>query len=65
MKIEKNEGTLDREIRLGVGILFLLLGGLVFKGLWIFLSLLVAGILLVTAATGFCPVYKLLGWKTN
>ena len=65
MKIEKNEGPLDREIRLGVGILFLLLAGLVFKGPWMFLSLLVAGILLVTAATGFCPVYKLLGWKTK
>ena len=57
--IEKNEGTLDRVIRLVLGLSGIVLGYIVSP--WFYL-LAVAGLL--TAVTGFCWLYKLFGKKT-
>ena len=62
----KNESNMDRIIRLIVAalIVILYLTGVVSGWLGIVL-LVVALVLAVTAAVGFCPLYKLLGIKTN
>lgn len=63
--VKTNEGTVDRSIRalLGVvavvGALLIGLGSL--PGI---LLLVVAGIMLVTAAVGFCPLYRVFGIST-
>lgn len=60
-----NEGTIDRVIRAVLGIAALLgsltlglgtVGGIVL--------VVVAAVLLVTAAVGFCPLYRVLGLNT-
>ncbi len=65
---KRNEGTLDRIIRLAVGVV-LLPAGLFWLGA---LQLSILGLLavalgvigLVTALTGFCPTYTLFGFST-
>ncbi len=60
-----NESTMDRIIRILLG---LVLGYLVYEhtgglvGMWIFGIL--AAISLVTGATGFCVIYRLVGIRT-
>jgi hypothetical protein len=61
----KNEGTVDRIIRAVVGIAALL--GAVAIGVGSVggvLLLVVGAILVVTAAVGFCPLYRVLGLNT-
>lgn len=60
-----NEGTTDRILRAAAGVVALviaLMAGLGSVGG--ILMLVVAAILLVTAATGFCPLYRVLGLST-
>ncbi|SHF71244.1 Protein of unknown function [Modicisalibacter ilicicola DSM 19980] len=64
--MSRNEGTFDRILRAIVG--------LALMGLVLFTNLvspvlfwgasLVATVLLITALTGFCPAYRLLGLQT-
>jgi hypothetical protein len=55
-----NEGTADRIIRLAVGAAAVLLSWWVgFGSLGGILLLVVAGVALVTGATGYCPTYQL------
>ncbi|GAB6101825.1 hypothetical protein JCM16138_10480 [Thermococcus atlanticus] len=61
--MEKNEGTVDRILRIVIGIVLL--------GLWAGMNvpyetvLLIVGLIaLVTGLTGFCAIYKLLGIST-
>ncbi len=61
--MERNEGTLDRAIRVVLGLILL--------GLWAAdkvpyrtLVLIVGLIALITGLTGFCAIYKLLGIST-
>jgi len=59
-----NEGTLDRIIRIIVALLIIVLffvGAL--PGYWALL-LIISGILLVTAVSGYCLLYKILGTNT-
>ena len=61
----RNEGTLDRGLRgiLGIVLAVLFLTGLVAGWLgWVLLS--AGAVLLVTAVTGFCPLYALFGVRT-
>lgn len=61
----KNEGTADRVIRAVVGIAALI--GAFATGLGSVLGvvlLVVGAILVVTAAVGFCPLYKVFGMNT-
>ncbi len=61
--MERNEGTLDRAIRVVLGLILL--------GLWAVdkipyrtAALIVGLVALVTGLTGFCAIYKLLGIST-
>jgi hypothetical protein len=59
--MKKNVGTIDQVIRLVIGLTLL---SLVFAGpktWWGLLGL----IPLLTAATGFCPLYRLIGFSTD
>lgn len=64
--MKTNESTLDRVIRIAVGIVLLTLyfTGVVTGGLGV--VLVVAGaIALITGAVGFCPLYSLFKLKTK
>lgn len=65
---KRNEGTLDRIVRLAVGLVFLPAGLLWLGALQGNVPGLVAAVLgtigLVTSVTGFCPTYVLLGVST-
>jgi hypothetical protein len=61
----RNEGTVDRILRLVLAAAALLLSWLVgFGSLGGILLLVFAGVMLVTAAVGFCPSYWLLKIST-
>ncbi len=58
--MEKNEGTVDRAIRVILGLVLL---SLVFVGPKSMLGLI--GIIpLITGLVGFCPLYKVVGLNT-
>jgi len=59
-----NQGILDRIIRIILGLVIIVLffvGAL--PGYWALL-LIISGMLLVTAVTGYCLLYKILGMTT-
>jgi uncharacterized membrane protein len=60
-----NESTTDRVLRVALGAAAAVAGVVVGAGSTVGIVLLVvAGILLLTAATGFCPLYRVLGIST-
>ena len=60
-----NESTLDRVVRLVVAVVATVLGVVVGAGsVGGVLLFVVAAIMLVTAAVGFCPVYRIFGIST-
>ncbi|CAA6828661.1 MAG: Unknown protein [uncultured Thiotrichaceae bacterium] len=61
MKLDYNVGSKDRNIRIGVGILLLVIWLFFAKS---FLIFAVGAILLATGFFSFCPAYKLLGMNT-
>jgi len=61
--MERNEGTVDRAVRLLFGIALLALGGLE-KIPYPKVALLVGLVLLVTGIAGVCPLYSVLKIKT-
>lgn len=61
--MKTNESALDRIIRVIVGIV-LLAAGLMLTGPLKWVVLVLAVIALVTAATGFCLLYKIFGIST-
>lgn len=66
MKFGANEGTIDRVIRivLGVGLGALALAGAV-SAPWLYVVWVVAAIALVTGIVGFCPLYALFRISTK
>ena len=62
---ETNEGNLDKNIRLIVGVLALLLGIFIFTGVWQIIFIIIGFISVFTGLTGFCLIYKIFGIKTN
>lgn len=63
--MKTNEGTIDRIIRAVAGVAALLGAFAVGTGTVGFVLLLVvAAVLLVTAAVGFCPLYRVFGVST-
>lgn len=56
----KNEGTLDRTLRVVAGLVLLALAISGTVGLWGYVGILP----LVTGLLGWCPVYSVLGIKT-
>ena len=64
--MKANEGTIDRIIRAVVGVAALVGAFAIGSGSVAFVLLLVVGaILLVTAAVGFRPLYRMLGISTR
>ncbi len=65
MKLPVNVGSVDRIIRLalGIGLVAVALGGSL-TGPPFVVAWLVAAIMLVTGAVGFCPLYFVLGIST-
>lgn len=55
-----NVGTLDRSLRVLVGLVLLVLVGMQEIGLWGLVGLVPLG----TGLLGFCPLYTLLGIRT-
>lgn len=60
-----NESVFDRDIRLGVGLLMFLFGFFGLTGIWQIVLTVIAVLLIVSAATGFCPLYALLHVNTR
>ena len=60
MKLPKNTGNADRLVRLVIAAVLAVvaLTGLV-AAPWSYLALAVAGIMLATGLTGFCPIYAI------
>jgi hypothetical protein len=63
--LPKNEGVLDRDIRLALGLLLMIPSVFMLTGIVQIIVGVLAVILILTAATGFCPLYMVLGVKTN
>jgi hypothetical protein len=63
--MQTNESTIDRIIRAVLGVA-LIVGALALgiASVGGIILLVVGGVLAVTAATGFCPLYRVLGWST-
>jgi uncharacterized membrane protein len=60
-----NEGTVDRVLRVVLGLVAAGVAVAVGVGSVLgVLLLVVGGVLLLTAATGFCPLYRALGMST-
>lgn len=60
-----NENVLDRSIRLVLGIALVGVTFTVLTGFWQIIAAVVAAIMLLTGAVGFCPLYTLLGITTR
>ncbi len=61
----KNESGLDRAVRVILAVVFLSLGFYVFSGTLSVVAYVLAAVMLVTAAIGFCALYKIFGLDTN
>ena len=59
MNLERNVGRNDKNIRIAIGILLMVIG--LFKGFWL---LLIGAIVTATGVFSFCGLYKLLGINT-
>jgi len=65
MKLVKNEGVLDRLLRVILSEVFFLLAFFWLGGIWQIVSYVITIIFLITAITGFCGIYKIFGISTN
>jgi hypothetical protein len=66
LMFRQNTSTLDRDIRLGLAALFGLIALFApFGGLWQIIPAILAVVMLVTAATSFCPLYAIFGFNTR
>ncbi len=62
MNLKQNEGTIDRIIRVVVGLILIGIGWLGLANNTLGISLETLGVILViTGATGICMIYKLFG----
>lgn len=55
-----NEGTLDRSLRVVVGLALVALAFTKTLGPWAYIGV----VPLLTGLVGFCPLYKVFGWNT-
>jgi uncharacterized membrane protein len=66
VRMNINEAWVDRILRIVVGILFIVLGFFgIWAGFWKWFGLVVGVILLLTGASGICPLYTMLNFKTK
>jgi hypothetical protein len=62
---KQNESNLDKNIRLVVGVVVLILALFVFSGVLQIIAFVIAFLAIFTGLTGFCVIYKLFGIKTK
>jgi len=60
-----NEGRLDRILRAAIAVALAEVGYGWLSGWWQIVAYVVAALILITAVTGFCGLYTLMGWNTN
>lgn len=65
MMFVQNEGMLDRGLRVALGFLILFYCATILQGIWAWVGVIVGIILVITGITGFCLLYKPLGWDTR
>jgi hypothetical protein len=65
LKFMKNEGLFDRAMRAVLAVIFFLVGFYVLSGILSIIVYVLGVAMLITAITGFCYLYKLLGIDTN
>lgn len=65
MKLSHNVGRIDRAIRIALGIVLAMaaIAGSIATP-WLYVTWVLAGVMLVTGAVGFCPLYWILGIST-
>jgi DUF2892 family protein len=60
-----NLGSMDRMMRLSIAsAMFWVVALGLAKGLWAFIPMSIATMLVVTWHSGHCPVYRFFGWST-
>ncbi|MCF4129495.1 YgaP family membrane protein [Methylobacterium sp. SyP6R] len=59
-----NIGTIDRSLRVVLGLALLISAYDVLSGIWVWLAAAFGAVLLATALIGTCPAYSLLGVST-
>ena len=62
--MKKNEGNADRTVRLILAIVLAVVAYYMPGGAWQVIFYVLAAILLITSATGFCLLYQLMGINT-
>jgi Protein of unknown function (DUF2892) len=60
-----NVGGFDRVLRIVIGLALISLLYFVGQTFWMWAAAAVGVVLAVTAITGFCPIYRLIGLHTN
>ena len=59
--MKMNEGTIDRVVRIVLGVVLLYIGIMVVGGAWGIVLDVIGAVALITGATGFCLLYRLFG----
>jgi ABC-type uncharacterized transport system permease subunit len=66
MKFGQNESTVDRVIRIVVGIALVAMAATgIVAAPWVYLAWIVGAIALVTGVVGFCPLYAIFRLSTR
>ena len=66
MKFRQNESTIDRVIRIVVGIALVAMAATgIVAAPWVYLAWIVGAIALVTGVVGFCPLYAIFRFSTR
>ncbi len=63
--MKNNMGSLDRGVRIVVGLLLVGAGALLWSGLLQILAVVVGIVLLLTSIVGYCPIYDVLKMDTS
>lgn len=61
----QNEGETDRVVRTVLGVVAILIAYSVMGGVWQVVLYVFGALMLVTSFTGFCLIYKLVGFSTK
>ena len=65
LMFKNNVGSVDKNVRIAVGIVLLILVAILPKSVFIYVLGGVGIILILTAVMNFCPLYRVLGIQTN